>query len=243
MKVLKRIGVQLSRYHGGSLNGKDIKKVMDNAFFVFDEFATILKAGSRNGSLTPEKIDERCEEYKSAFLLWDGAFSMARKIDPTAQDRAMYRRYMRGAIEAHGKIGCSITHKAHLMWRHVHWQMKCVTGGLGDKMEDWVELAHQTGARRRRRFRTVRDRTVRAAARARYDYRDSNPDVIAWTNALNEESKRRYTNPYRVLKEEVRKAERQARRINALHAYELKMGWEPHVLDVDPGPITCLIVE
>ena len=91
MKVLKRIGVQLSRYHGGSLNGKDIKKVMDNAFFVFDEFATILKAGSRNGSLTPEKIDERCEEYKSAFLLWDGAFSMARKIDPTAQYRAMYR--------------------------------------------------------------------------------------------------------------------------------------------------------
>ena len=91
MKLLKSSGVELTRYHGGSLNGKDIKKVMDNTFFVFDEFATILKAGCRNDSLTPKKIDKRCEEYKSAFLLWDGAFSMARKIDPTAQYRAMYR--------------------------------------------------------------------------------------------------------------------------------------------------------
>jgi len=31
-KVLKEIGVELSSYHGGSLNGKDIKKVMNNAY-------------------------------------------------------------------------------------------------------------------------------------------------------------------------------------------------------------------
>ena len=44
---------------------------------VVDEFATILKAGCRNDSLTPEKIDQKCEEYKSALLLWDGASAMA----------------------------------------------------------------------------------------------------------------------------------------------------------------------
>jgi len=79
MKVLKSIEVQLTRYHGGSLNGNDIKKVMDHSFYVFDKFAIILKAGCRNDSLTPEKIDQKCEEYKLAFLLWDGAFAMARK--------------------------------------------------------------------------------------------------------------------------------------------------------------------
>ncbi len=31
-KVLKEIGVELSSYHGGNLNGKDIRKVMINAF-------------------------------------------------------------------------------------------------------------------------------------------------------------------------------------------------------------------
>ncbi len=30
-KVLKEIGVELSSHHGGSLNGNDIKKVMNNA--------------------------------------------------------------------------------------------------------------------------------------------------------------------------------------------------------------------
>jgi len=69
IKVLKSIRVQLTRYHRGSLNRKDIKKVMDHSFYIFDEFATILKAGCRNDSLTPEKIDQKCKEHKSAFLL------------------------------------------------------------------------------------------------------------------------------------------------------------------------------
>jgi len=33
-KVLKEIGVELSSYHGGSLNGKDIRKVMTNACYI-----------------------------------------------------------------------------------------------------------------------------------------------------------------------------------------------------------------
>ena len=34
--VLREIGVELTRYHGGSLNGKDIKTFTDNATYVFD---------------------------------------------------------------------------------------------------------------------------------------------------------------------------------------------------------------
>jgi hypothetical protein len=48
-KVLKEIGVELSSYHGGSLNGKDIKKVMNNAFHIFDQFAAIFKGGEEGG--------------------------------------------------------------------------------------------------------------------------------------------------------------------------------------------------
>ena len=43
--VLKEIGVELSAYHGGKLNGKDIKKVMNNACHIFDRFSTIFKGG------------------------------------------------------------------------------------------------------------------------------------------------------------------------------------------------------
>ena len=34
-KVLKEIGVELSSYQGGSLNGKDIRKVLRNACYIY----------------------------------------------------------------------------------------------------------------------------------------------------------------------------------------------------------------
>ena len=50
-KVIKEIGVELSSYHRGTLNGKDIKKVMNNASLIFDQFAAILKGGKREECL------------------------------------------------------------------------------------------------------------------------------------------------------------------------------------------------
>ena len=85
--TLREIGVELTRYHGGSLTGKDIKKVMNNATYVFDQWAQILSAGKRHGcKLEQQDIVSKCKEYKSTFLLWDGAFSFARKVDPAAED-------------------------------------------------------------------------------------------------------------------------------------------------------------
>ena len=97
MDVLKKVGVELQAYHGGSLNGKDIIKVMNNASYIFDQFTSLLHEGEgrRDGcTLTKEDIEKRCEEYKSAFLLWDGAFSFARKLNPENVDREMYRRFV-----------------------------------------------------------------------------------------------------------------------------------------------------
>ena len=48
MDVLKKVGVELQAYHGGSLNGKDIIKVMNNASYIFDQFASLLNEGKRD---------------------------------------------------------------------------------------------------------------------------------------------------------------------------------------------------
>jgi hypothetical protein len=48
-KVLKEIGVELSSYHGGSLNGKDIKNATNNVTHIFDQFAAIFKGGKKEG--------------------------------------------------------------------------------------------------------------------------------------------------------------------------------------------------
>ena len=99
-KVLKEIGVELSSYHGGSLNGKDIRKVMMNACYIFDTFATIFKAGKRpNCMLSDANINALCMQFREVFVLWDGAFSLARTINPTEIDCSTYRMYVRAAVK------------------------------------------------------------------------------------------------------------------------------------------------
>ena len=76
------------------------------------------------------------------------------------------------------------------MLRHVKWQMKNLPGGLGDKMEDWVERQHQWGMRMRRRFRTVQDPLVRALAREKAASLNMHPDVLAQVESTDVGNKR-----------------------------------------------------
>ena len=66
----------------------------------------------------------------------------------------------------------------HTMVKHVEYQMRLLRGGVGDKVEDWVERLHQTGIRLRLRYRTVKNQLVRAIAKDKAHYRSMHPDVI-----------------------------------------------------------------
>jgi len=108
-----------------------------------------------------------------------------------------------------------------LMAAHVRWQMMTLEGGLGDKMEDWVELAHQAGARRRRRFCTTVNQEVRVKASEKVAWRDTNPEVVAYLEDLNVRNKRVFKNP-RASKSEEARAARVKNRMAALRAFQLK---------------------
>ncbi len=60
------------------MNGKDIKKVMNNATHIFEKLAVILKEGLRdNCILSEEVLDTMCLHFREVFVLWDVAFSLA----------------------------------------------------------------------------------------------------------------------------------------------------------------------
>jgi hypothetical protein len=78
-QVLKTISVELNSYHGGSLNGKDIKKVMNNGTYVFDKLALILKEGKRPDCLLSDNdMDDVCLHFREVFVLWDGTFFVSK---------------------------------------------------------------------------------------------------------------------------------------------------------------------
>ncbi len=131
---------------------------MNNAAYYFDELAVIIKAGNRPSSVFSDAHDEAlCLHFREVFVLWDGAFSLAQTVNPTEHDMTTNLRYVQDAVHGNAALHCTVTPKVHLMLKHVACQMRNIWGGLGDKMEDWVECLHQTGMRLQQRFRTVQN--------------------------------------------------------------------------------------
>jgi hypothetical protein len=163
--VLKDIGVELSSYHGGSLNGKDFKKVMN--------FVAIFKEGKREECLLADAdIDLMCLHFWEVYVLWDGSFSFARMINLTD--------VLLVVLSGSTILQCPITPKVHTMLRHVQWQMVNFPGGfLGDKMEDWVKCLHQWGIHQGKRLRTVQDPIVHALSREKTISPNMHPNVLA----------------------------------------------------------------
>ena len=223
--VLKvQFGVKMQAYHGGTMTGKDIQKVMCNAREIFTLFANILKANKKEGCKITEDgnvdddIDNLCNSFADLCVLWDGAFSYASTINPTEQDIEMYTRFVTAAVHSHKVLGLSITPKVHMMWKHTKVQMK-FPGGLGQKREDWVEHQHQITSRDREQYSKTKDREVRALSMARSRQQYTNPDVEQYEREVNASVSRGPRENY-TKKEAERKVLRDEARLEALLKWE-----------------------
>ena len=164
-----------------------------------------------------------CQSFKLCFELWDAAFSLARKYEPTGDDAAMYQRFVDAAVNRHIQLGLSVTPKVHLMHKHVRWQMENIEGGLGDKMEDGIEKSHQVGKQKRGQFGTVQNLQTQAEARERVVHRNSDPRVVSETLKVILASKRKLTGEI-MDKERIktlREREQNVKRLKALEMYEM----------------------
>ncbi len=114
------------------MNGKDIKKVMNNLAHIFDELAVIMKEGKRpNSILSNADVDTLCLHIWEVFVLWDGEFLLARTVGPMEKDTKTYLRYVLAAVHGNIALGCTVTPKVHMMLKHVAFQMRYIRGGVG----------------------------------------------------------------------------------------------------------------
>ena len=102
------------------------------------------------------------------------------------------------------------------MLKHALKQMKDFEGGLGDKVEDWVEQMHQSGHRLRVRFRTVKSLKVRAKAMSRAIQMQSHSGLNEQIKGVHE----RASTKSQSNNDDSKRKERVERRIAALVAYE-----------------------
>ena len=79
--------------------------------------------------LSDANINALCMQFCEVVVLWDGAFSLTRTINPTEIDCSTYRMYVRAAVKGSKDLQCTITPKVHLMLEQVEWQMMNIRGG------------------------------------------------------------------------------------------------------------------
>ncbi len=104
---------------------------MNNATYFFDELAVIIKAGNRHGSvLSDVHVEALCLHFREVFVLWDGAFSLARTVNPTEHDTTTYLQYVQAGVHGNAALRCTIAPKVHLMLKHVACQMWNIWGGV-----------------------------------------------------------------------------------------------------------------
>ncbi len=69
------------------------------------------------------KLDNN-DIVKMVIILWDGAFSLARKKNPTMDNLQQYQQFVKAAVIGHVNLGLTITPKVHLvlLWLCVGWR-------------------------------------------------------------------------------------------------------------------------
>ena len=113
--------------------------------------------------------------------------------------------------------------------------MMNLPGGLGDKMEDWVERQHQWGMQMRRRFRTVQNPLVCALAQEKADSRNTHPDVLSQVDATDKGNKRKLLVEKVDILQMKRKRQREEGRFEAMQYFdkieEVKLTWSRIIFD------------
>jgi hypothetical protein len=105
----------------GSFTGKDIKNFKNYEQFTsfFHQFKLILISGKwKDCELKDHDIEELCKHFQTVFLLWDGVFASARKINPMPEDAKIYGRFVKAIVAGHPQLELAITPKVHLMLKH-----------------------------------------------------------------------------------------------------------------------------
>jgi hypothetical protein len=149
-RILENHGIKIQRFHGGTLTGGAILKllekheiIMDDITHVCHEYISNHKSGKYSVHMPSiDNFDKVLDAHRCLFKAQDAAYAHLRLINPTTKEMAETRERIAIMKILWLQMGLSITPKAHLVFDHAaDDQLKY--GGIGDKIEDPLEKRHQ----------------------------------------------------------------------------------------------------
>ena len=143
--------IKSGAYHGGALNGMSCQRLVQSSKKIMKRLSDIChemhsQSNDEWGSekISKEELTNKLNLFTTLFEVLDVVLSLLRKPDPT-ECEIKELEFMIGVLETLWRqAGISVTVKAHILFKHIVDQVKQF-GGIADKVEDFVEKAHQQG--------------------------------------------------------------------------------------------------
>ena len=179
-EILNVFDAIASAYHGGDLNGKAVKALMDHAIVIFGrakllfrEFIDDLPEEDR--SARKKESDDICDVYSTLLVSLGKVFSILRTGWGEVTDTHIndFKKHLVQCELMWRKLGLNWTPKWHSLLEHA---LECLrlTGGFMQMQEDGLELYHQTGHRDMKRFESVREYQKMANSLVKAEHRRNN---------------------------------------------------------------------
>lgn len=106
---------------------------------------------------------------------------------------SLCQHFVDAAFDRHVQLGMSIAPKVHLMNRLDFWQMENIDCGLGDKMENGIEVSHQTGKWYKGQFDTVQHLQTCVEAMQKRVHHNLDPAAVHDRMKVDESSTQKFT--------------------------------------------------
>ena len=206
---LTKFGLYFENYHGGTLNGNNCQILCQKAREMMNECKEIckkrLETQTRNGTLqlyspTVTECDVTFEKLTKVLEIADVVFSGCNLIAPTEEEISELEESIEYLEECWYDAGLSETPKAHLVFRHLIWDITQYKG-LGDKQEQELERRHQLQKKWTNRLRCMRDSGNRLKKQYEYEWRMGHPRVERILAKVDNPTRKRKESPL-TLKEE-----------------------------------------
>ena len=212
-KILQKYGIERCAYHGGQINGVDVRTLMAHAQDIMSEICVFLCSQlTDDSSIDAENIAKLCKDCEVYLSLWDAAISSIHKENPTEEHLGETQLLIDYAMAKHRELGFSVTPKTHGMEKHVVDQMRRVKGGFKKLIEHWVEHYHQVGHRYDIKWQNQKNELLKAVIRARLEYTASHPEVLRRLDDIRKSLRVRKTPDHVVAAAEEKKRMKMERR-------------------------------
>ena len=209
--ILDQCKIKKQHFHGGSMNGVCCRRLLDNVEVIFEKVHLLVKSKmekrnrNKNSKMRMSQLTVVIDTFQSLFQAMDVVFSKLRIIAPSETEINEIKVGIRVLETIWEELELSVTPKFHILVTHTVEQV-IRFDGIADKVEDFVEKAHQIGKKLDHLVARMNSRCFRQKemVKIRRQWLANDPQITNQLKTISQSRKRKLNNIPSLTKKEIK---------------------------------------